>query len=357
MLPSICLNMIVRDEAAVIERCLASVRPFINHWVIVDTGSVDDTPQRIRAALADLPGTLHHRPWHNFGHNRTEALNLARGKADYLLFIDADETLRSEPGMRWPALNGPAYSLEARFAELSYDRVTLVSTALPWHWKGVLHEYLEAGQVVVQPRLPGLWIQVAPDGARSSDPQKFQKDAATLAIALQDEPDNSRYVFYLAQSYRDAGNLPMARQHYAQRATMGGWDEEVWFALYEVGKLTERLADTYENTVAAYLRAYQNRPQRAETLVALAVYFRGRAEWNNAYLFAQMACEIPPPKDRLFVDMSAYQWRASDELALAAFYTGRQPIARRLWQEMWDGTLLPETERPRIKANLGFIEA
>ena len=120
--------MIVRDEAAIIERCLASVRPFIDHWVIVDTGSVDETPQRVQAALAGIPGALHHRPWRNFGHNRTEALNLARAHGDY--------------------------------------RVSLVSTALHWRWEGVGHEYLEAGRPVTQPWVPGCWLQVRPDGAR-----------------------------------------------------------------------------------------------------------------------------------------------------------------------------------------------
>ena len=39
----ICLNMIVKNEAHVIRRCLDSVRPHITHWVIVDTGSTDRT--------------------------------------------------------------------------------------------------------------------------------------------------------------------------------------------------------------------------------------------------------------------------------------------------------------------------
>jgi hypothetical protein len=35
---SVCLNMIVKNEADVIRRCLDSVRPIIDRWVIVDTG-------------------------------------------------------------------------------------------------------------------------------------------------------------------------------------------------------------------------------------------------------------------------------------------------------------------------------
>src|SRR5262249_23581331 len=99
---SICLNMIVRNEAPVIRRCLASVRPLIDHWVIVDTGSTDGTQDIIREYLRDLPGELHERPWQNFPHNRNEALALARGRADYTFFIDADELLEIAPDFALP---------------------------------------------------------------------------------------------------------------------------------------------------------------------------------------------------------------------------------------------------------------
>jgi glycosyltransferase involved in cell wall biosynthesis len=356
MRPSICLNMIVRDEAHVIERCLASVKPHIDHWVIVDTGSVDDTPARIAAALAGVPGTLHHRTWRDFGHNRSEALALAKPHGSYLLFLDADETLGHLPGATWPALDSAAYSLEARYAELSYDRCSLVQSKLPWRWVGVLHEYLDAGQSAAQPRIPGFWINVTPDGARSSDPHKFAKDAAVLEAALRAEPENLRYRFYLAQSYRDAGQFAAALTNYQLRAAAGGWDEEVWYSLYECARLSARLGLAYEVVLAAHLKAHQARPQRAEALTALATYLRGLHEWHNVYMFAQAAAQIPAPPDRLFVDMTAYQWRAQDELALAAFYTARQNEAAKLWSALLAGPHLPTTERDRIEANLGFAQ-
>ena len=354
MKPSICLNMIVRDEAHVIERCLASVKPYIDRWVIVDTGSVDDTPARIASALAGVPGTLHHRPWRNFGHNRGEALELARGQADYLLFIDADDALGADPGASWPLLSGPAHNLEMRDRELSYDRLNLVSTALPWRWEGVLHEHLESNLPATQPRVPGFWITRNSDGARSADPQKYAKDAAVLEAALLSEPHNTRYRFYLAQSYKDAGQLAAALTNYQLRATAGGWDEEVWYSLYECARTSERLGLAYEVVVAAYLKAHQARPQRAEALTALATYLRGLQEWHNGYMFAQVAAHTPVPPDRLFVDVTAYQWRAQDELALAGFYTGRQTEAAQLWNALLDGPHLPATERARVEANLGF---
>ena len=90
--PTICLNMIVKNESHVIARCLSAARPLVDAWCIVDTGSSDGTQARVRELMVGLPGTLHERPWRDFGHNRSEALELARAQGcDNLLILDPDE--------------------------------------------------------------------------------------------------------------------------------------------------------------------------------------------------------------------------------------------------------------------------
>lgn len=98
MMTKISLVMIVKNESHVIERCLASVLPVIDTWVIVDTGSTDGTQQKIKDFFdrVGIPGKLYERPWVDFGHNRSELLELARPEADYSLMIDADEILEFE---------------------------------------------------------------------------------------------------------------------------------------------------------------------------------------------------------------------------------------------------------------------
>lgn len=77
----ICLNMIVRNESHVIRELISSLAHLIDYWVIVDTGSDDGTQDVTRQRMADLeiPGELHERPRRDFGYNRTEAIELARG--------------------------------------------------------------------------------------------------------------------------------------------------------------------------------------------------------------------------------------------------------------------------------------
>src|SRR3978361_1789128 len=75
---TVCLSMIVKNEAHVIRRCLDSVRSLIDYWIIVDTGSTDGTQDVIRAAMADRPGRLVERPGGDLADNRIEELKLAR---------------------------------------------------------------------------------------------------------------------------------------------------------------------------------------------------------------------------------------------------------------------------------------
>lgn len=352
----ICLNMIVKNEAPVIRRCLASVLPWVDHWVIVDTGSTDGTQQLIREFMAGTPGTLHERPWRDFGFNRNQALELARAHGDHLLFIDADETLRVPEGFFWPALPADGYQLRCEMNGWHYARNALIATRRPWRWEGLLHEYLTCDQPHAWTTLEAPVIQVAHDGARGRSADTYQRDIEVLERAVRDEPANTRYRFYLAQSHRDAGQLEASRSRYRERALMGGWDEEVWFSLFQIALLTERLAAPAAEVSAAYLSAYQHRPARAEPLCELARYHRLRGEFALAHLFAQQAARLPYPGDALFVDGAVYAWRALDELVVSAYYADARDQGKPALQRLLAERKFPLVEQARIEGNRVFYE-
>ncbi len=94
---NICLNMIVKNEVKVLPRLIRSVKDYIDYYVIVDTGSSDDTIELIRREMAGygIEGEVHERPWVNFGVNRAAGAG-ARGRGEqgrFGWFIDADEEL------------------------------------------------------------------------------------------------------------------------------------------------------------------------------------------------------------------------------------------------------------------------
>lgn len=357
--PVICLNMIVKDEAPVIRRCLESVRPIIDRWVIVDTGSSDATRDVVREVLADLPGELHERPWRDFGHNRSEALELARDRADYLLFIDADDVLEFEPGFERGQLRADAYEMEIHYAQLVYRRVCLVATRLPWRWRGVLHEHLECPAPYSREVLRGVRMRIIGGGARSQveEREKFARDATVLESALVDDPDHTRYQFYLAQSYRDSAQPERALAAYDRRASMGGFAEEVFCAHLEGARLARRLARPPAEIIDRYLRAHESRPTRAEALGELAMYLRESGpRWELAYLFAQRAIQIPLPEDVLFVERDWYEWRCLDEFSIAAYWVGEFDASLKACRKLLNLHLLPPGEIARVRSNLRFAE-
>jgi glycosyltransferase involved in cell wall biosynthesis len=320
---TICLCMIVKNESKVIARCIASVQPLIDAWAIVDTGSTDGTQEIVRDALRDLPGELIERPWVDFGHNRSEALAHARGRADYVFVIDADETLERDDGFTLPELTADAYTAEVFYSGCTYLRRQLVKNTLNWRYEGVLHEYITCEQAAAEGHITGMRTVVHTDGARSSDPQKFRRDALVLERALLDDPSNVRHAFYLAQSYRDAGDGELALRWYRKRAEMGGWPQEVWFSLYQIAVLEHRADKPWPGVLEAYQRAYQYDPNRAEPLFRIGLAYQARREFHTAMLFLERAAALPlPPASALFVERPLYEVQIPLEHGVAAFYAG-----------------------------------
>ncbi|MFJ5773348.1 glycosyltransferase [Streptomyces sp. NPDC093094] len=352
--------MIVKDEAHVIRRCLESVRPLVDTWVVLDTGSTDGTQDVVRDALADLPGSLYESPWKGFGASRTEAIERARDRARHLLFIDADDVLETDPGFTWPDLTHDCYDIEVHHGPVVHRRPAMVSTRLPWRYTGVLHEYLECDTPFSRAPLDGVRTVVKGGGGRSqgSVRSKYLRDAAILKDGLAEEPGNARYAFYLAQSWRDAGEPAKALAAYDRRTEMAGFDEETFCARLYAARLAVTLRRRAPEVTARFLDAHAYRPTRAEPLGELARLCRVQGErWPLAYLFAQRATQIPLPDDILFVEHGWYDWQSLDELAVAAYWMGAYRESLEACEELLDGGRLPEAHHERVVANRDFARA
>ena len=354
---TVCLSMIVKDEAKVVARCLESVRRFVSHWVVVDTGSSDGTQAVVQRTMAGIPGELHERPWNGFAESRNEAIALARGKGDYVLVVDADDVIVADPRFELPALEHDLYMLRVEDADRVYERAHLFRSDRELRYVGVVHEVLTAPVPREAARLAGIVYRRLGGGARGSDGQRYRKDAALLEAALRDDPADARSAFYLAQSWRDAGELEKALAAYEARAAMGGWVEEVWCSLFEAARLVERLGKDDDAVIEAYLRAHELRPQRAEAVFALARYLRKRERPALAHVFATAAVVIHRPADTLFVDESVYAWRALHEYAIASYDVGQYRAAVEACERLLASPALPPDERDRVAVNLEIARA
>jgi tetratricopeptide (TPR) repeat protein len=369
---NICLNMIVKNETKVLDRLFRSVKDYIDYYVIVDTGSSDGTQQLIKERMSayGIEGEVHERPWVNFGVNRQQALELATqaGRADWLLFIDADEELGvSNPAFYRELAPGVTYDIEKHHSGVRYAVPHLVNVRdTVWRWKGPVHNYLERQGGSAQRALrKDVWIIYhAGQGAKSqgvTPEQKYLRDARLLEEDLKQNPGSPRSQFYLGQSYKHAGRLDDAFAAYKARTELEGWVEEKYMAQLELGRVAKLIGKDEAVIVRELLQAYQLRPTRAEPLFELASYFRPLRMYGKAYLFAKLGSGMQRPDDSLFVAQDVYDWRLLDELGVAAYWVGKYDEARAACDEVLrrvaQGVAVPEDALKRIRANLDFAQA
>lgn len=337
---------------------LKSVTKSIHYYVIVDTGSTDRTKEVIKEYFdsVGIKGEIHDRPWYNdFGRSRTEALELCAGKSDYIYISDATDALKGDIVLKEPLLDG--YKMLIEHGGTKYWRVQLIKNepSLGWKYHGVLHEYLacsKPGHTVGTLEGCSILYNVAPS-VRDKNPNKYKDDAAVLEKALEKEPDNERYQFYLAQSYRDAGMFKEAVAAYKKRAEMGRWYEEVYNSYYNIGVCLLHLEASEQEIVDAFMTAFNYSKHRAEPIYQLTKYFRVKRQFDKGYKYGMMAIDLEFPKnDVLFVQDYVYQYALKDEVAICAYYVGEYKQSVQLNADIY--SKVPDSMKQRIKDNAKY---
>ncbi|MGI5454797.1 glycosyltransferase [Streptomyces sp. CA-249302] len=347
---TLCLCMIVKNEAQVIERCLDSVRGLVDTWVISDTGSTDGTQELVRKTLDGIPGELHEEPWTDFGHNRTSNIRRARGRADYLLTLDADHVIRQDAPL--PRLTAGSYMLRYDTPGTQHRFKHLLRGDWAWRYEGVTHEYPCTDEPDVQENLDALVIEDHADGGCRTD--KFERDARLLRRELDRDPANPRTVFYLANTERDLGHPAEAVELYERRAAMGGWPEEVYCSLLEAGVLRAEATDDWPGAMDAFSRAWEARPERLEACYELASRLRLKGRYRTAHALLADAVGRPEPDDLLFTRSWVYRWGLLFEFSITAYWVGDHKAALRACDTLLAMPDLPESIRGQTGINREF---
>ena len=359
---TICLAMIVKNESKVIERCFDSVKNLINYWVICDTGSTDDTQGIIKRywEKEDIKGELYHHEWKNFGHNRSILMNLAKGKCDYIITLDADEVFEYESDFQLPYLDKDMYFIWSIRNTIQYQRLQLVSDKFNWCYKGICHEYLtyqdgDTNKPQTQEILKKIANIPRPDGFRSSDPNKYKKDALLFEMALLDEPDNARYIYYLAQSYRDCKDYDNAIKYYKKRVEIAPNcnSEETYYAQYQIAICKIFKNEPFENYTGDLLKAYNIRPSRLEA----AYTFIKLCRTNNLFYLGYQTFKHILERDNLetndtsFIQLDIYKYYFFNELALLACGSNLFFDAYKIFERILNEKKYPNEFEPNLIHN------
>lgn len=216
------LCMIVRDNARTLPACLESIRPWVDEMVIVDTGSMDETP----LIVEDYGGRLFHFPWcDDFSAARNESLKHARGR--WIFWMDSDDVIPPEcgRGMRElvigrdpdPSVLGfvmqvhcPGGGEDGDADVTAVDHVKLFRNRPDLRFDGRIHE-----QILPAIRRAGgdvAWtdfyvVHAGSDQSAEGQERKRVRDLRILSQELTERPDHPFTLFNLGMTHVDGSNF------------------------------------------------------------------------------------------------------------------------------------------------------
>ena len=353
---TICLNMIVREENSVIQNCLDSIKEVIDYWVIIDTGSTDGTQQTILKCLKNIPGKLLEQSWVDFAYHRNQALDLSKNKSDYILLIDADEAF--VPSSPFPLLDKDCYTIKMVGQWTEFYKFFLIKNNSQWRWEGVLHEYLVQKNEYTIANFPNAHIEYnLKAGYRSRNPNKAAQDIEVLQRALSKEPENSRYTFYLAQSYLQANEIALALHYFKKRAHLHKENqtpaekEEVFWSLHHIGSLSHDLELSFETVIKAFSEAFQYDPSRAEPLYFLAKTLQEKNFSFLSYLVSQFAFSFSAPDKTVRLQQWMYDYGIALQWAESSQKLGKIKESQKIYQQLLKNPKTPEQVKCKIYEN------
>lgn len=325
--------IMIKNEATVIEKTL---QPFVDagvtRYMILDTGSTDGTVEVVQNFFMqhDLDQAyIKQEQFVDFATSRNVALDWAEKhfQDENLFFmIDAEwyvygvKTLlnfcRNQDTGMWDV---GAVLIKANMIDFYTPRLIRAHRGV--RFVGVVHE---VPNVFSREKMSeDIYIVYAPESAGDAKSRnRWLRDKQLLLHEVEKNHQDSRALFYLAQTCYCLGELQEAAYWYEQRCQVQGWGEENFIARYYLARVYEAMND-WDKAFSMYLQAYNMRLTRIEPLVRIARYYWRQKQYAVSYLFAYAACKREYPKeDVLFVDREIYQYERYNSLALAAWYIG-----------------------------------
>lgn len=350
--------MIVKDEEHVIERCLESCYKLVDSYCIVDTGSTDRTKEIIKNFFDDkgIEGKIIDFPFTNFEECRNLTITEGRELGEYGFWIDADEVieLTQKFDKKLFSQSIKKNKLDQLTLTCEYDRLKYVRTQIyrfdkGYYWYGPVHEVLtlkpeDAANIKSDHFKYGAIIIKAEGNSWTGDvSEKYRKHAEIL---LKYQIDNNwqdpRWTFYLAQSYRDAfqtlsqedktskkgkSYVDNCIKYYNERIVSKnrGNIEELYYSQLMICKYKQPNVDM-ANYILELLKCDNLNPfNRVEHL-----YYAGSVLVEAGYPGAAMNLAERgvnylkvPTKAVLFLEHSIYEWKMLDLYSVSLARMGR----------------------------------
>ncbi|WZF20638.1 tetratricopeptide repeat protein [Nostoc sp. UHCC 0302] len=251
--------MIVKNEATTLSNCLNSVKNVVDEMVVVDTGSIDRTPN----IAAQFGAKVHHFQWCNdFSAARNAALKYVTG--DWILVLDADETLTREivPLLRDAIARDEYLLINLVRQEVGAEQspYSLVSRLFRNHpdirFERPYHALVDDSVTAILDREPDWQVGYLPGVAilhsgyqktAIAQNNKYAKAAAAMEGFLATHPDDPYVCSKLGALYVEIGKIPQGMELLKRGIASSDENYDILYELhYHLGIAYSRLQNTQQ---------------------------------------------------------------------------------------------------------------
>jgi len=361
----ICLCIMAKHEAQTIEKAVESCRPYVDHVLIsIDSKSVDgtfDIARRIADTVIKHEFETNETPHGSFARIRNsymdEAIEIG---CDFVVHLDGHEYMKCLRKETLHSLIEKNPGVEAFYIDLEMNGIMIrqlrMSKLIPnIRYIGDIHNYLSGYKndmycdsvIFVHDR-----AGQPQEHVQERNKQRTMMSEEILSQKIKDNPNDSRSMFYLAQSYKETGQFNKAIDLFYRYLEVSEFPAEKWNArnyLYQCLRAVERDDEAYKVIDASL----DEQPQRAEAWIILGDKAYNEKKFVKAIACYENATEIPRPSSVVFINESAYTWFSYDKLSMAFHNNEQYPEAIRAVGSALKG-LPPESDVKRIGNNLVF---
>jgi tetratricopeptide (TPR) repeat protein len=345
--PRLSLCMIVRDNAKTLAACLESIRPWVDEMIVVDTGSVDETPRIVESFGA----RLFHFPWcDDFSAARNESLRHATG--DWIFWMDSDDTIPPECGRGLRELvdaqnDGPAmaYVMQVHCPGggengdpthnlTVVDHVKLFRNRPELRFDGRMHEQILGAIRRLGGEIGWSELYVVHSGSDQSpaaQARKLERDLRLLTLELTERPEHPFTLFNLGMTHAHANRFAEASGFLRRSIAASHPSDSHVRKAFALLVYAEMRQSHHERALAACRRGRALFPHDRELRFREGVLLHEMgqfAEARDAYLGA-----LAEEEDRHFssVDKGLNGFMAHQNLAVVATDMGDLAEAERRW--------------------------
>ncbi len=327
---AISLCMIVKNEEAVLGRCLDAVKDIVDEIIVVDTGSTDKT----KAIAASYKAKVFDFKWiDDFAAARNFAFEQA--SQEYILWLDADDIILEADQIKLIALKNsldPSVDSVTMHYHLGFDdygnviaslrRNRLVKRSRNFRWIGAVHEFLEVnGQIINSD------MAVTHSSLRHDSERNLRIYENCLAAG---DYFSTRDMYYYANELLDHRIIDKAIEWYQKFLdTEQGWIED---NLAACRKLVDCFHDRgdMENAQKYIFKSFLYDSPRAEFCCRMAYHFQTSQRFQQAAFWYKLATQLDKPSDNWgLIDYACWTWLPHLQLCICYDKLGEYELANK----------------------------